>query len=97
VGRDGRALISAVSFELAQEGVKEGAAAVGAGLALGALTYYGASGWIARREGDSGVGTALALGAFLDGIPEQPASRLLTTWPARRWAWSTASRPAPSS
>jgi zinc transporter, ZIP family len=66
------ALISAVSFELAQEGVKEGGAgAVGAGLALGALTYYAASGWIARRDGDSGAGTALALGAFLDGIPEQ--------------------------
>ena len=66
------ALISAVSFELAQEGVEEGGGgAVGAGLALGALTYYGASGWIARRGGDSGAGTALALGAFLDGIPEQ--------------------------
>lgn len=66
------ALISAVSFELAQEGVEEGGGlAVGIGLALGALTYYGASGWIARRNGDSGAGTALALGAFLDGIPEQ--------------------------
>ena len=66
------ALISAVSFELAQEGVEEGGGgAVGAGLAVGALTYYTASGVIARRAGGSNAGAALALGAFLDGIPEQ--------------------------
>src|SRR4051795_8526273 len=76
------ALISAVSFELAAEGVIVGSAAsTAAGLAVGALTYYLLDGLIARRqssgrgrqgraEGD-GAGTALALGAFLDGIPEQ--------------------------
>jgi ZIP family zinc transporter len=66
------ALISAVSFELAQDGVKiGGGAAVGIGLAAGALTYYVCDGAIERRAGDSDAGAALALGAFLDGIPEQ--------------------------
>ena len=76
------ALISAVSFELAEEGVSIGSAeSVGLGLALGALTYYLADGLIAsrtrtqpgkrgRRQGASS-GASLALGAFLDGIPEQ--------------------------
>jgi zinc transporter, ZIP family len=68
------ALISAVSFELFEEGIAVGgAASVGIGLALGALTYF----LLARLVehvgpgGESGGGTALALGAFLDGIPEQ--------------------------
>ena len=66
------ALISAIAFELAQEGVHEGGGgAVGAGLAAGAFTYYVASGKLARRTGESNAGAALALGAVLDGIPEQ--------------------------
>jgi len=76
------ALISAVSFELAEEGFALGGTGVTAvGLGVGALTYYGLDGLIARRQatgrgrrgrsqGDD-PGTALALGAFLDGIPEQ--------------------------
>jgi ZIP family zinc transporter len=76
------ALISAVSFELAAEGIEAGGAGItGIGLGVGALTYSLLDGLIARRmstgrgrqgrsEG-SGSGTALALGAFLDGIPEQ--------------------------
>jgi zinc transporter, ZIP family len=65
------ALISAVSFELAQEGVKAGGpAAVGIGLAAGALTFYVLDG-IVSKGGRSAAGTSLALGAFLDGIPEQ--------------------------
>jgi len=63
------ALISAVSFDLAQEGFKTGGGeAVGIGLAIGALTYF-----LAARAlpGDGDGGSALALGAFLDGIPEQ--------------------------
>ncbi len=64
------ALISAVSFDLAQEGARIGGpAAVGAGLAAGALTYFAADRPLERRP-DAG-GSALALGAFLDGIPEQ--------------------------
>jgi zinc transporter, ZIP family len=56
------ALISAVSFELALEGIEEGgAAAAGVGLALGALTYF----FLSRKI------QGLALGAFLDGVPEQ--------------------------
>jgi ZIP family zinc transporter len=76
------ALISAVSFELAAEGVAVGSAGSTAiGLATGALTYYALDGTIAHRmssgRGRSGraessdAGAALALGAFLDGIPEQ--------------------------
>jgi ZIP family zinc transporter len=76
------ALISAVSFELAQEGIAVGDAGyTGVGLGLGAFAYFALDGLIARRfsagrgrrgrgEGGGG-GTALALGAFLDGIPEQ--------------------------
>jgi ZIP family zinc transporter len=76
------ALISAVSFELASEGIAVGGAGItGVGLGVGALTYYLFDGVIARRSATgrgrqgrskgSGSGTALALGAFLDGIPEQ--------------------------
>jgi ZIP family zinc transporter len=65
------ALISAVSFELAQEGIAVGGAGVtGLGLGIGALTYFGLDWLIERRAAGEG-GTALALGAFLDGIPEQ--------------------------
>jgi ZIP family zinc transporter len=66
------ALISAVSFELAQEGVRVGGgAAVGVGLAAGALTYYVCDAEIERRSGGADGGASLALGAFLDGLPEQ--------------------------
>ncbi len=62
------ALISAVSFELAEEGVKlAGAMPVAIGLGVGAITYFLAAGRVASMGG----GAALALGAFLDGIPEQ--------------------------
>jgi ZIP family zinc transporter len=62
------ALISAVSFELAEEGVKlAGAWPVASGLAVGAITYFLAS----IRVAAMGGGMALALGSFLDGIPEQ--------------------------
>jgi ZIP family zinc transporter len=76
------ALISSVSFELAEEGAAIGNPAwVGVGLAAGALTYFFADGLVARmtngkrgaagRRGASNAGAALALGALLDGIPEQ--------------------------
>jgi zinc transporter, ZIP family len=76
------ALISAVSFDLAEEGLRLGGAdSVAAGLALGALTYYVADRVIERpahlrgrtsaASGGPNTGSALALGAFLDGIPEQ--------------------------
>jgi len=73
------ALISAVSFDLAQEGVRLGGGAVVAlGLACGASTYFLADRLLARSEVPTGdasstseAGPALALGAFLDGIPEQ--------------------------
>ena len=64
------ALISAVSFELAEQGVQVGgAAAVGVGLGLGAVTYFALDGVVERSGSDPAA--ALALGAFLDGVPEQ--------------------------
>ena len=76
------ALISAVSFELAEEGVEVGGAMpVAIGLGLGALTYFVCDTVLdhvtadmeARGNGGggSGAGPALALGGVLDGIPEQ--------------------------
>jgi ZIP family zinc transporter len=67
------ALISAVSFELAEEGVAIGGApAVGLGLAAGALTYWFLNRLLTKRSGGGDdAGTGLALGAFLDGVPEQ--------------------------
>ncbi len=76
------ALISAVSLELAEEGIEAGGLGwTAAGLAAGAGVYYALDGVIARRaatgRGKRGrasgenAGTALALGAFLDGVPEQ--------------------------
>jgi|SRR6187549_800737 len=80
------ALISAVSFELAAEGIEVGSVgSMAAGLGVGALVYFALDGAIAKRfatgrgrhgrvsgaGSGSDSGTALALGAFLDGIPEQ--------------------------
>ena len=66
------ALVSSVSFELAEEGLEVGSGlSVGIGLAVGAFTYWGLNRELDRRSSGSGAGTALALGAFLDGIPEQ--------------------------
>jgi ZIP family zinc transporter len=62
------ALISAVSFDLAQEGIQIGGGlSVALGLAAGAITYFALNRVVAR----TGEGASLALGAFLDGIPEQ--------------------------
>jgi zinc transporter, ZIP family len=70
------ALISAVSFELFEDGIAVGgAASVGIGLAAGALTYFTLSRIVETKlgggGGGGGAGPSLALGAFLDGIPEQ--------------------------
>ena len=60
------ALISAVSFELFEEGIDIAGRGlpVAIGLGTGAITYYVAAGRVASMGG----GAALALGAFLDGI-----------------------------
>jgi zinc transporter, ZIP family len=64
------ALISAVSFDLAEEGIDIGGPGwVALGLGAGALTYFFADRRLER--GGSEAGTSLALGALLDGIPEQ--------------------------
>lgn len=65
------ALISAVSFDLAEEAARLGDPGIGAlGLAAGALAYF----WLSRVVGHrsrGAAGSSLALGAVLDGIPEQ--------------------------
>ena len=78
-------LISAVAFELAAEAVQRvgssdwGRFAVGAGLGLGALTFYVGDWWIDRLGGADrkrshqeagGSALPLTLGIVLDGIPE---------------------------
>jgi ZIP family zinc transporter len=64
------ALISAVSFDLFEEGQRIGGpGTVAIGLALGALTYFSLDLLVEKRA--PGAGPALALGSLLDGIPEQ--------------------------
>ncbi|QTE30082.1 ZIP family metal transporter [Pengzhenrongella sicca] len=69
------ALISSISFELAEEGLAVGGAVpLAAGLAAGALAFYFADRLVRRLGSGLGGGSAglpLALGALLDGIPEQ--------------------------
>jgi zinc transporter, ZIP family len=66
------ALISAVSFDLAEEGASIGGPGwLAAGLAAGALVYFGLDRVVEGPRGGGGPGAALALGALLDGIPEQ--------------------------
>lgn len=78
-------LISAVSFELADEALREGGAvALGLGLAVGAVAFWLGDRLVERMGGgpgphrprgaaETGSGAALALGALLDGVPEQAA------------------------
>src|SRR4026208_2042596 len=67
------ALVSAVSFELFEEGVQVGGAAAGGiGRGGGAVVYFVLARAVEKLgPGGGSGGTALALGAFLDGIPEQ--------------------------
>jgi ZIP family zinc transporter len=73
------ALISAVSIDLALEGLQEadGLTPVAIGLAVGAVAFFVGDAAIDRLSerrastaGVAGTGTSLALGAFLDGLPE---------------------------
>jgi zinc transporter, ZIP family len=69
------ALISGVSFELVEEGLRAaGGVPVALGLAVGALAFFLGDRGVKRIGGRSGGGAAglpLLLGALLDGIPEQ--------------------------
>lgn len=66
------ALLSAISFELFDEGFEVGGGVpVSIGLAAGAATYFVVNRRLDRRGGAGG--SSLALGAFLDGVPEQLA------------------------
>jgi ZIP family zinc transporter len=73
------ALVSAISFELALEGLQEarGLTPVAIGLAVGAVVFQVADAAIERLSerraataAAAGPATSLALGTFLDGIPE---------------------------
>jgi ZIP family zinc transporter len=73
-------LISAVSFELAEEAftASHRSWAVAAGLAAGALVFFAGDTIIDKmggrkhraQHGESGSGSAILLGTILDGIPE---------------------------
>jgi ZIP family zinc transporter len=73
------ALISAVSFDLFEEGQQIGEPGfVALGLGVGAVVYFAGDRILEARGGGrrgrssaENAGSALALGAFLDGIPEQ--------------------------
>ncbi len=67
------ALISAVSFDLAEEGAAVGGGRwVALGLGIGAVAYFAADRAVDHfASGADEAGGALATGAFLDGIPEQ--------------------------
>lgn len=77
-------LISAVAFDLVEEGFQSaGASAVVFGMTAGALAFY-AGDWILDHRGGrnrkrsggqqaAGGATAIVLGAMLDGIPESAA------------------------
>ena len=88
------ALVSAVSFDLAEEGLKIGSgAAVGGGLAVGALTYFGLDRLVERRASGGGAGPALALGA----LPRRasPSRRCSASgWPPARASASACWRPS---
>ena len=69
------ALISSVSFELVEEGIRvAGGLPVAVGLAAGALAFFAGDHYVERiggRSGGTSAGLPLLLGALLDGIPEQ--------------------------
>ncbi|MEA2645337.1 MAG: zinc transporter, family [Chloroflexota bacterium] len=80
----GGVLISALAFELVDEGLKSGATvSVAAGLAAGSLTFFAGDWLLDHRGGEhrkrsggeqvDGSGGAIVLGALLDGIPESIA------------------------
>ena len=82
------ALISAVSFELAGEGLAVGSpGTVAIGLAAGAMTFFALDGLVSGggrgrpgRKQTEDPGNSLALGALLDDISEQLVLGL--GWPA---------------
>src|SRR4051794_27669270 len=64
------ALISAVAFDLVEEGGNVGGPLpLAIGLAAGAIGYFTADRLVQKMS--PGPGSALALGALLDGLPEQ--------------------------
>src|SRR3954447_1765371 len=77
-------LISALAFELTDEAFRRGGTdAVAVGLAVGALSFFGAD-WVIDHHGGNhrkrsggeqsgGSGSAIVLGALMDGIPESVA------------------------
>jgi ZIP family zinc transporter len=78
-------LMSAVAFELVEEGIDQTGRLrdVALGLALGSLTFFAGDWLIDRRGGDNrkrsggqqsgGSASAIVIGALMDGIPESAA------------------------
>lgn len=85
------ALISAVSFELAEEGVKlAGGLPVAIGLAVGALTYFVASGRVAAMGGGR---VTSAAGCCATGSGSRRCARSPPGWsPCSGSPWARASR-----
>ncbi len=68
------ALISAVSFELFEEGFRgAGAVQAGLGFGAGALVFVVVDSLLDRKVKDGAVGFALLAGVTLDGVPENAA------------------------
>ena len=89
------ALISAVSFELAAEGIAVGGAATtGIGLGVGALTYYLLDGLIARHHATGRGRKAARRGRA--AAPPWPSAPSSTASPSS-WCWASTSPPAPES
>ncbi len=68
------ALISAVAFDLFEEGYSSGGAWIAAiGFASGAVLFVVADTWLDRRSASNPTGWALLAAVTLDGIPENSA------------------------
>src|SRR4051794_31138830 len=81
------ALISAVSFDLAEEGARVGGPGfLGLGLAVGALVYFALNRVVGRRSHGSGRGAARR------PVRRSRSARSLTAFPSRRCSGSASPR-----
>jgi hypothetical protein len=82
------ALISAVSFELSEEGIHIGSgAAVAVGLALGAAVYYLGDGWLDRRAQGSGEDAEIRRPRPESDLPLAPCSTACPSSSSSESAW----------
>ncbi|MBA3310971.1 MAG: hypothetical protein H0U28_13145 [Nocardioidaceae bacterium] len=90
------ALISAVAFDLFEEGYSSGGAWIAAiGFASGAVLFVVADTWLDRRSASNPTGWALLAAVTLDGIPENSALGVSLngggSWPCWSPSWSATS------